>query len=305
MNLKDLKYFVEVSKARHFGRAAKKCFVTQPTLSGQIKKLEEELGVILFERNNKSVSLTPVAELLLPRAEEILNEASEFKLLAESYKDPLSGRFRLGAIPTVSPYLLPGLIAPLRQDYPQIKLQITEDMTELLLQKLSDGTVDAALLATPVDDPHLVTRLLYQEPFWLAFSRDNELYLHEGSISLKVLEQQKILLLGEGHCLRSQLIDLCNLAAKNTDDVDFYASSLESLIQLVGAGMGSTLIPATALRGSVISGSGVVVRQLDFEASRDISLVWRKTWPRTQLIDALTDVIQSNLPNTVRIIPSS
>ena len=301
MNLKDLKYFVEVSRTRHFGRAAKKCFVSQPTLSGQIKKLEEELGVALFERNNKSVSLTPVAELLLPRAEKILNEADELKLQAESYKDPLAGRFKLGAIPTISPYLLPGLIPSLRQDYPQISLQITEDMTESLLQKLGDGSIDAALIATEIDDTNLVSRLLYKEPFWLAFSRDNDLYLHDGPIGLKELEQQEMLLLGEGHCLRSQLIDICNLSTISSDNIDFYASSLESIIQLVGAGMGVTLIPATALRGSLISGSGVVVRQLDFDASRDILLVWRKTWPRIQLIDALTELIQSNLPNTVRV----
>ncbi len=299
MNLKDLKYFVEVSRSKHFGRAAKKCFVSQPTLSGQIKKLEKELGVILFERDNKSVSLTPAAERLLPRAKNILNESAEFKLLAESYKDPFLGRFKLGAIPTVSPYLVPGLIAPLQDNYPQTRLQITEDMTDRLLQKLGEGAIDAALLATTIDDPHLVSRLLFKEPFWLAFSRDNDLYQHDGPIGLKRLKQEKILLLGEGHCFRSQLIDVCNLSKINTDDIDFYASSLESIIQLVGAGMGVTLIPATALGGSLISGSGVMVRQLDFDAFRDVSLVWRKTWPRIQLIDALTEIIQSNLPNTV------
>ncbi|MGD2119267.1 MAG: LysR substrate-binding domain-containing protein [Chromatiales bacterium] len=304
MNLRDLKYFIAVSETNHFGRAAERCFVSQPTLSGQIKKLEEELGVTLFERTNRSVSITPIGEELLQHAKLIMEQANVIQQLSRAHSDPLAGPLRVGAIPTISPYLMPLVLVPLRQDYPQMKLVLLEETTDNLTEHLLAHQIDVALLATPVTEPELLEIPLFDEPFWLAHPRDHELYTKD-EITRADLNKLDLLLLAEGHCLTHQVMDVCRIKDEDldADSHDLRAASLETLLQLVGAGYGSTLVPALAVRGSWMTGSGIIARKLEFkDAYRTVRLVYRKTFPRQAAIEALAEVIRNKLPNTVRRI---
>ena len=304
MNLRDLRYFIAVAETLHFGRAAARCFVSQPTLSGQLKKLEGELGVALFERTNKSVAITPIGEQLLQHARASVAEADAMLELARSHRDTLAGALRVGAIPTLSPYLMPLILAPLRRDYPQMRLVLSEQVTEGLLQRLANREIDVALLATPVDDPALESRDLFDEPFWLAHPRDSELYDHD-EISQQDLDGLQLLLLADGHCLAQQVMEACHMETRAAagEMADLGAASLETLLQLVGAGFGSTLIPALAVRGGWMTDTGVIARRLSLPNTwRRISIVWRRSFPRRQAIEALIGVILAHLPNTVSII---
>jgi LysR family hydrogen peroxide-inducible transcriptional activator len=301
MNLRDLKYIIAVAETHHFGRAAERCFVSQPTLSGQIKKLEEELGVAIFERTNRSVEVTPVGEAILAHARQMMEQADVIHQLAQAHQDPLAGPLRIGAIPTLSPYLLPLILRPLQKQHPQMKLVLSEELTDTLLQRLRQHEIDAALLATPVDEPDLDTLPLFDEPFWVAFPRKHPFYAKDG-ITLRDVEQENLLLLAEGHCLAQQAMDLCHIKQRQAqgDMADLRATSLETLIQLVGAGFGVTLVPALAMRGSWTSGSGVVAQPLtSTKASRRVSLVFRHSFPRSAALQALAAVIRDHLPNTV------
>jgi LysR family hydrogen peroxide-inducible transcriptional activator len=304
MNLRDLKYFIALAETRHFGRAAERSFVSQPTLSGQIRKLEDELGVALFERTKKTVALTPLGEALLPHARRAVEEADALAQLARASHDPLAGPLRLGVIPTLSPYLMPLVLAPLKRRHPQMKLVLTEEITDHLLERLRHHEVDAVLLATPVDDPEFSARALFDEPFWLAIPRKHPLYAKD-TIRRRDLEGLELLLLAEGHCLAEQAAEVCRLAERKEAGApaDLRAASLDTLLQLVGAGMGATLVPALALRGAWVTGAGVVTRPLELpDARRRVSLVWRRSFPRVAAIEALAAVILDQLPNTVRAL---
>lgn len=304
MNLRDLKYVITVAETCHFGKAAERCFVSQPTLSGQIKKLEVELGVVIFERTKRSVKLTPIGEKIIDHARKMMEQADAINQLAKAHHDPMSGSLRVGAIPTLSPYLLPLILMPLKVRYPQLKLVLTEEVTDSLLQRLHSHEIEAALIATPVDESYLDSIPLFDEPFWLAHPRDHSLYTKE-EISHKDLEQMDLLLLSDGHCLAQQVMGVCGLADRPQQGEmgDLQAASLETLLQLVGAGFGSTLVPALAIRGSWMTDSGIIARKLDLpDTYRRISLAFRHSFPRRQAIEALADVIQENLPNTVKVI---
>ena len=304
MNLRDLNYAIAVAETRHFGRAAERCFVSQPTLSGQIKKLEEELGVAIFERTNRSVEITPVGESILEHARQIMEQADVIRQLAIAHQDPLAGPLRIGAIPTLSPYLMPLILTPLVKRYPQMQLVLSEEITDTLLERLHKHEIDAALLATAVDEPEYDVLPLFDEPFWLAYPRDHPFYYKE-RISLADLRDTELLLLAEGHCLAKQAMEVCHLQARKKQGpmADLRASSLETLLQLVSAGHGSTLVPALAMRGSWTSGSGIVASRLELkDASRRISLVYRKSYPRTKALQAFCTVILDNLPNTVQSV---
>jgi len=271
--------------------------------SGQIKKLEEELGVTLFERTNKSVTLTPAGECLLDRARRVMGEAEALKEQARSLRDPLAGPLRVGMLPTLSPYLIPLILAPLREAAPLLRLILTEEVTDQLIRRLQQHEIDAALVATPVEDAGFVCQPLFDEPFWLAHPRDSDLYTHEGPFSHEELDALNILLLADGHCLATQVMEVCRLAEwrQAGEMADLRAASLETLLQLVGAGAGCTLIPALALRGNWMSDSGVVVQPLEMpDAYRTIRLVYRESFPRTAALQVLMQVIESNLPNTVK-----
>ena len=301
MNLRDLEYVIAVADSCHFGKAAQRCFVSQPTLSGQIKKLEDELGVVIFERSNRRVTVTATGEEILRHARQIIEQADAIRQLSAAHRNPLAGPLRVGAIPTLSPYLMPLILAPLKRQHPELRLVLSEETTERLLQRLISHEIDAALLATPADDPELEEILLFDEPFWLAMPRDHPYYTRE-KITRKNLESMDLLLLSDGHCLAQQVRDLFGeeQAITNPDMADLRAASLETLLQLVGAGFGSTLVPALAMRGAWTTDGGVVTRELGLrDARRRVRLVLRKSFPRKQALAALADIIFAQLPNTV------
>ena len=304
MNLRDLKYIIAVAETRHFGRAAERCFVSQPTLSGQIKKLEEELGVTVFERTNRSVEVTPVGEAILIHARQMMEQADAIEQLAQAHQDPLAGPLRVGAIPTLSPYLIPLILVPLKKRYPQVRLVLSEEITDTLLRRLHNHEIDAVLLATPVEEPDLEFIPLFDEPFWLAHPRKHPLYNKE-DITRKDLDGLELLLLAEGHCLAKQTMEVCRMKARSEQGemADLRASSLETLLQLVGAGFGSTLVPALAVSGSWTTDTGIIARPLAVkDAYRTISLVFRNSFPRREAVEALAQIIRDNLPNTVYLL---
>ena len=301
MNLRDLKYLIAVAETKHFGKAAERCFVSQPTLSGQIKKLEEELGVILFERTNRSVEITPIGQDILQHAYQILEQADVIQQLGKAHSDPLAGPLRIGAIPTLSPYLMPLILLPLKQQYPQMRLVLSEEMTATLLKRLHNHEIDAALIATQEDEPDLQSIPLFDEPFWLAYPRDHEFYIKD-EITRKDLDKTDLLLLSDGHCLADQAMQVFRIKERSLqgDMADLRAASLETLMQLVAAGFGSTLVPALAMSGSWTTGRGIVARKLELpDAYRRVSIIFRRSFPRRQAIDALVQVLLSKLPNTV------
>lgn len=298
MNLRDLKYLVAVAELQHFGKAAEACFVSQPTLSGQIKKLEEELGVVIFERSNRSVSVTPVGEQLLGFARRALEQVEAMQQLAQSSQDPLSGPLRLGVIPTLGPYLMPLILRPLREGYPNLHLVLREEITAQLLQHLRTHELDAALVATAPDDDDLLEIALFDEPFWLALPVKHPLYEKE-EICEADLPLDELLLLADGHCLTEQVMGVCHLQ-QNAQLDDLRAASLETLVQLVGAGFGCTLVPALSLGSSWSTDTGVVLREVHMaNAERRVRLIARRTFPHRQALEALAELVRAHLPNTV------
>ena len=304
VNLRDLKYILAVAETRHFGRAAARCFVSQPTLSGQIKKLEDELDVVIFERTNRSVEITPVGEVILTHARLALEQAEAIEQVARAHQDPFAGPLRIGAIPTLSPYLMPLVLVPLKRTYPKLRLVLSEEITDALLARLAHHEIDAALLATPVDATDFDTMPLFDEPFWLAHPVNHPLNGRD-EISAQDLEDIDLLLLADGHCLTHQVMEVCRLAERPThgEMADLRAASLETLLQLVGAGFGCTLVPALAIRSGCMTDNGVMTRPLDLpDAYRRISLVYRRSFPRRRTLEAFADIVRDHLPNTVRRI---
>jgi len=302
MKLKDLRYVIAVAETQHFGKAAARCFVSQPTLSGQIKKLENELGVTIFERTNRSVKITPIGEEIVVHARQIMEQIDAIQQLAMAHQDPLAGALRVGAIPTLSPYLMPLILMPLKKQHPQMKLVLSEEMTDTLLRRLHNHEIDAALLATSVEEHDLTSMPLFNEPFWLAHPLKHPFY-HQEDISQQDLDNTELLLLSEGHCLAKQAMEICHVKErkKQGEMADLRASSMETLLQLVGAGFGCTLVPALALRGSWTTDSGIVARKLELpNAYRQVSLVFRNSYPRSKALDAFAEIIMANLPNTVK-----
>jgi LysR family transcriptional regulator, hydrogen peroxide-inducible genes activator len=304
MNLRDLKYIIAVAETRHFGRAAERCFISQPTLSGQIKKLEDALGVVIFERTNRSVEVTPVGEAILIHARQALEQADAIKQVARAHQDPLAGPLRIGAIPTLSPYLIPLILIPLKRTYPKLRLVLSEEITDSLLIRLAHHEIDAALLATPVETPDFESLALFEEPFWLAHPLQHPLNAQR-RITAADLAIIDLLLLADGHCLTHQVMDVCRLAERPThgEMADLRAASLETLLQLVAAGFGCTLLPALAIRGNCLNKKEIVVRELKLpEAFRRISLVFRRSFPRRQALKAFAEIVQTHLPPSVRCV---
>lgn len=303
MNLQELRYLLALAETRHFGRAAARCYVSQPTLSAQIRKLEDELDITLFERG-KRLELTPVGSRILSHARVALDEIEAIRELARAERDPLAGPLRLGAIPTLSPYLVPLLLAPLRAAAPELRLIPSEELTETLLRRLRGGELDALLLATATAEPGLTAWPLFEEPFWLAFPRDHGLYLRD-EIRRPDLDTVELLFLADDHCLARQAMAVCGIDDRRATAMsDLRAASLETLLHLVGAGLGATLVPALALRGAWTTDTGVVTRPIRIaNARRRVDLVFRSGFPRRAALQTLARVIRASLPNTVRLLP--
>ncbi len=305
MNLRDLEYVVAVAEEEHFGRASERCNVSQPALSGQIKKLEEQLGVILFERTNRRVAVTPIGIDVVEKAKRLLLIADEIKVSAAAYADPLAGRLRLGTIPTIGPYLLPNILKPLKLALPKVQLTLCEDQTAILERRLCSGDIDAAITATDVAQNGLSEIPLYNEPFRVALPDGHELEAQK-EIDVTRIDTSELLLLKDGHCLSDQVAKLCGLARKsNAHGVDTQASSLETIVGLVAAGAGITFLPTSALNQKGASRSGVIIRAATNKAaSRKVRLIYRDTYPKRQVLAAVSSVIAAHLPYGVAsIIP--
>ena len=290
MNLRDLKYLVALADLRHFGKAADACFVSQPTLSTQIKKLEEELGLALVERAPRKVMLTAAGQDVVQRARRIVAEVDEMKSAARRSQDPESGTLRLGVFPTLGPYLLPHVVPALRERFPNLELLLVEEKSDVLLQRLREGKLDATLLALPVHDDQLHAEFLFEEPFVLAAPSQHELAAAK-ALSMDQLSDETLLLLEDGHCLRDQALDVCRLSGAQ-EKSGFRATSLETLRQMVAAGVGVTLLPALSVRAPVVQPANVrLVKFRKPEPSRRIALVWRKSSALDAFLHALAATI--------------
>jgi LysR family hydrogen peroxide-inducible transcriptional activator len=290
MNLKDLKYLVALADTGHFGRAAERTFVSQPTLSAQLKKLEEYLGVKLVERQPKNVQLTDVGKQVVARARRMLNEGEEIVALARNNTNPLSGKLKVALIPTIGPYLLPRVMQKIRKALPELGLMLYEHQTENLLKRLRDGEFDVGIIALPVGEEGLESRELYKEAFTVAVPTHHPL-AEKSSIKVADLKGQTLLLLEDGHCLRDQALEVCSRVDVHELE-DFRATSLETLRQMVVAGLGITLMPELAIDSPFGSQRGLTVRQFAKPApTRTVGAVWRKSSTRAPAIAAMCDVI--------------
>lgn len=297
MTLTELRYVVALAEHRHFGRAAEACHVSQPTLSTQIRKLEEQLGIILFERGNRQVMATEIGIRFVAEARLVLTGAGRLRDLASSARAVLAGPFRLGVIPTLCPYLLPWLLDPLQTAYPQLDLSLTEDLTDALIRRLADHQLDAALVALPLDTPELDALPLFDEPFLLACPTGHAM-ARLNEVDPIALQDVGLMLLSEGHCLRDQAIAACG---ENWTDPRFQTASLSTLRHLVAAGHGCTLLPALAARIETDSRIALV-RLTEDKAKRRIALVYRRTAPRLADLQALAGIISRSAPDCVTTI---
>ncbi|GCL65191.1 LysR substrate-binding domain-containing protein [Pseudaquabacterium pictum] len=299
MTLTELRYIVAVARERHFGRAAEACFVSQPTLSVAIKKLEEELDLKLFERGASEVSVTPLGEAIVRQAQSVLEQAAAIKEIAKRGKDPLSGPLRLGIIYTIGPYLLPELVRHAIDMTPQMPLMLQENFTVKLLDMLRTGELDCAIMAEPFPDTGLATAPLYDEPFLVAAPASHPL-AQQRSISSEALKQETMLLLGTGHCFRDQVLEVCPEFARFSSNAEgirksFEGSSLETIRYMVAAGMGITVVPQLSVRTWDRSeGPNQQVVYLPFEApapTRRVVLAWRRSFTRYEAIAALRNAV--------------
>ena len=297
MTLRELRSLVALADHGHFGRAAAACHVSQPTLSMQVKKLEDDLGVTLFERNNKAFHGTPIGEEIVARARKVIAEADAIVETAREKKAPLSGPLNVGMIPTLSPYLLPWLLPALKRACPHLQLVVHEDLTDHLLERLKAHRLDAALLALPVGEADLEAAPLFDEPFFFAAPKGHPL-AKSVTVGETELKKQRLLLLTDGHCLRDQALAVCGLdKTTQREEVDFRATSLETIRGMVAAGMGCTLLPALAVVDGAVH--DIEVRPLADRSSRRIGLVWRRTYPKVRELELFGHVIRESLPASV------
>lgn len=306
MTLQELRYLVALADKGHFVRAAEACHVGQPTLSTQLKKLEDYLGVTLFERNKHHLILTPIGEEIIERARIALDVVEQIRLLARHGRDPMNGPLRLGVIPTLGPYLVPYLLPAIREVYPLLSLLLREDLTVNLIERLRQGRLDMLLLALPVHGDDVETMVLFHEPFVVAVPMGHALE-QKKHIDENELADQNVLLLEEGHCMREQALAICGSTASSQRE-ELKATSLETLRQMVAAGVGCTLLPALAAMpgvGSVLNGL-VQIRPFTPPApTRTIGLVWRRHYPRVAAIKRLAEVILNTLPTAANAVDSS
>ena len=305
MTLTELKYIVAVAREKHFGKAAEACFVSQPTLSVAVKKLEEELGVTLFERGPGEVTVTPAGQRIVEQAQRVLEEASRIKELAAAGRDPLAGPLRLGAIYTIGPYLLPKLIPILRRTAPAMQLHIQENFTHRLADSLKSGEVDVILIALPFDEPGVETRAVYDEPFLVAVPKGHA-WDGRKRITSDELTKESLLLLGEGHCFRDQVLEFCHtMRARDRSPLarTVEGGSLETIRQMVAGGVGVTVLPSTSVNAN--SGAGDLIRIVPFARpvpSRRVGLAWRRSFPRPEAIEALRKaILAANLPQVEKL----
>ena len=298
MTLQELKYLVALADHGHFGKAAEACFITQSTLSTQIKKLEAFLGITLFDRSLKRVTPTPTGREILAAARNIVEESERIRELAKHAQDPMTRTIHLGVIPTLGPYYLPHALSLVHKKHPGLRLLLREEMTPQILAHLNDGKLDAGLLALPVNDDNLRVEPLFYEPFFAALPAGHALARH-ASLKVADIMKEKLLLLDEGHCLRDQALDVCGTGSRGREEVR--ATSLETLRQMVGMGLGLTLLPALAVdAGPRISEKLIEIRPFKSPPpGRTIGLAWRKRAPFPETFERLVATLKAQLPPQV------
>ncbi len=295
MNFRDLKYLIAIDKHRHFSKAAASCFVSQPTLSAQLKKLENELGVQLFERNNKHILTTPAGEAIVAQARHAIRDMEEIKVIAETLSDPLSGTIKLGIISTLGPYLLPHVISEIHEQLPKLQLLLIEEKTETLLKQLKEGSIDAVILTHQEDVEHYVQQDLFTEPFYVACSHQH-VFNKKTEIAIEDLYTETILLLNDGHCLRDDALGICP-RIREQEKSGFQATSLETLRHMVAADVGVTLLPALSANTNA-QHSVVCVRPFKKPyPQRQISILWRKLQPKQVLCRKIAEIVSGKIKN--------
>ncbi len=296
MTLTELRYIIAVAREHHFGRAAKACFVSQPTLSVAIKKLEDELGVAIFERGSNEVSLSPIGERIIQQAQQTLESADNIKQLAQHGKNQLAGPLRIGAIHTIGPYLYPALIPLLRKAAPEMPLVVEENYTAVLTEKLKRGELDIIIIALPYQEQGIVSQALYEEPFVVLLPASHPLTSRK-TINSKILEKENVLLLGQGHCFRDHVLDACpacipkpGLEGDLPHTVE--GSSLETIRHMVVSGLGVTVLPCTAAGAHSYSQRLLAIRRFSNPIpKRTVALAWRISFPRPKVIDVIKKAI--------------
>ncbi len=310
MTLTELKYIVAVAREKHFGRAAEACFVAQPTLSVAIKKLEDELGVAIFERGGSEISVTPIGAQIIAQAEHVLEQTAFIKNIAKQNKDPLVGPLRVGVIYTIAPYLLPQLVPTLIERVPQMPLVLQENFTVRLIEMLRAGELDAAIMALPFNEHGLMVRPLYDEPFMVALPRHHQ-WADRKKISSEELKSETMLLLGAGHCFRDQVLEVCPEMSRFSNSGGgiartFEGSSLETIRHMVASGIGITVLPQASVPSA--AGSDTMLRYLPFDdpqPSRQVVIAWRKSFTRAEAIEAVRQAVLSCKLNGVRMLPDA
>ena len=297
MNLRDLRYLVALAEHRHFGRAAEASFVSQPTLSTQIKKLEDELGVALVERTPRKVLLTEVGREIAQRARDVLNEVEQIRAIARRTLDPESGTVRLGIFPTLGPYLLPHVVPRIRDRFPRLELLLVEEKSEVILKQLREGRLDAGILAQPIHDDQLHAEFLFEEPFLLAVP-EGHAFARRKALDVDDLSDQSLLLLEDGHCMRDQALQVCQLSGAG-EKSGFRATSLETLRQMVAANVGITLLPTLSIKPPVARSENIHLLQFRGEVpSRRIAMFWRKSSAMAPFLKNLSGIF-STLPRAL------
>jgi LysR family hydrogen peroxide-inducible transcriptional activator len=296
MTLTELKYIVAVAREKHFGHAAEACFVAQPTLSVAIKKLEDELGVMIFERGGSEISVTPLGAQIVAQAERVLEQTAAIKEIAKQNKDPLAGPLRLGVIYTIAPYLLPPLVKTMIERVPQMPLVLQENFTVRLVELLRQGELDAAIMALPFADQGLLVQPLYDEPFIVALPKQHA-WAERTSIDAEELKSETMLLLGSGHCFRDQVLEVCPEMARYSTSGDgiartFEGSSLETIRHMVASGIGITVLPQASV--PEVQPKDSMLRYVPFSApapSRRVVIAWRKSFTRRPAIEAVRQAV--------------
>ncbi|MDE0419029.1 MAG: hydrogen peroxide-inducible genes activator [bacterium] len=288
--LKQLQYLVALADTRHFGRAAERCHITQSTLSAGIRDLESVLGTAVAERSNRHVLITRVGAEIAERAKALLRDAEDVMDVARAGRSPMTGEMRLGVIPTIGPFLLPRVLPRLRERFPDLTVYLREEQTAPLLARLQDAELDAVLIALPYDTGDLDTRVILEDEFLFACNRNHAL-AGAGAVSLDALADERLLLLEEGHCLRGHALDICDKGDTITR-AQFEASSLHTLVQMVAAGIGVTLVPRLAVDADIARGTGISLSRLAMPASRQIGLAWRRSSLRAEEFTTLADTVR-------------
>jgi LysR family hydrogen peroxide-inducible transcriptional activator len=290
MTLTELRYVVALAQERHFGRAAQKCFVTQPTLSLAIAKLEDELGVMLFERNKNEVLVTPLGAQIVEQARRVLDEVGKIQSLAKGSGDPLCGTLRLGVIPTIGPYLLPELVPVLRKRAPKMPLLIEENFTGSLVPMLRDGEIDAAIIALPFTVAGVSTRTLYEEPFCVVVPVGHE-WARKRRLRPDELAGENLLVLNAGHCFRDQVLEACPGQANTAHPEGRSGSSLETIRNMVASGLGVSVLPAMALQPRYVNRLVKEVPFSDPAPSRKVAIAWRTSFSRPGAVQAVAEAV--------------